>query len=228
MIRAATSFSELFEKAHPGLHIVIEPGSSRSAVDGVRKGALDIGLVGHTLSSAECKGLYTAPIKKEAILLVTYPANPVQSLSLEQIRGVYLGEITNWSQVGGKNQAIVPFTRWKNSMIRRIFLETTFGDDAGVQEKAFRIAKDKVLKTIRKIQGSLGYAPTTLEVARTGGVKILKVNGYAPTRQNVARGAYPFSRTLLVISREAPVELVSNWISGFEKFVEDDNRAREP
>jgi len=228
MIRAAKSFSELFEKTHPGLNIHVKPGSSRSAVVGVRTGTLDIGLVGHAISPTDGKGLYLATIKKEAILLVTYPANPVESLRLEQIRRIYLGEISNWSDLGGEDQVIVPFTRWKNSMIRRIFLKITFGNDVAVQEKAFRIAKDKVLRTIRKIQGSLGYSPTPLEVAEESGVKILGVSGHRPTRQNVERGAYPFSRTLLVVSAHSPVELVRQWIKGFVEFVQREDKTRQP
>jgi phosphate transport system substrate-binding protein len=227
MIRAAMNFSELFEKAHPGLTVVVEPGSSRSAVNGVRAGKLDIGLVGHAIPPRDRNGLSIVPIKKEAILLVTYPANPVASLSLAQIRGVYRGEISNWARLGGEAQAIVPFTRWQNSMIRRIFLRIAFGNEAGIQEKAFRIPKDKVLRTIKKIQGSLGYTPTTLEVARGSDVKILAVDGHEPTRQNVQRGAYPFSRTMVVISADAPNAILLDWMNGFAKFVQEESEARQ-
>lgn len=228
MIGAARSFSELFEKSRPGLRIDLEPGSSASAITGVRAGRLDVGLVGHAISLTDRTGFHVVPVKKEAILLMTYPTNPVTGLSLAQICGIYLGQISNWAQVGGEDQAIVPFTRRKNSMIRRIFLGTAFGNDDAVEEKAFRIAKDKVLRTLRKIKGSLGFAPTSVEIAEASGVKILAVDGNEPTRQNVRQGAYPFSRTLLVISADPPSGIVLEWINGFVRFVQKDSGTRQP
>ena len=227
LIRAAKSFSQAFEKMHPGVGIVIEPGRSRTAIRAVRAGKLKIGLLGHALAPADTRGLHIEAIEKQAILVVTYPTNPVKSLQLAQIRSIYSGGITNWHHLGGENQVIVPFTRRKSSMIRQIFM-STLGNAPSTQETAFRIAKDKVLKTIKKIQGSLGYASTSLKKAREGGIKVLAVNGRAPTRQNVQQGTYPFSRTLLVITAARPDTLTSEWIRGFVKFVRQESSARRP
>jgi len=228
MIWAAKSFSEGFKKAHPGVSVAIEPGSSRSAVSAVRAGKLAIGLMGHAIAPADMAGLYLAPIEKQPILLLTYSTNPVSNLSLAQIRQIYLGHITNWAQVGGENQAIVPFTRRKNSMIRQIFMGFVVGEDPAAKEKAFRIAKDKVLKTIKKIQGALGFDATSVEKAASSGVKVLSVNGNPPTRQNVQRGTYPFSRTLFVIAAEPPDGLVLEWIKGFVTFIRKQSAAHQP
>lgn len=228
MIRAAKSFSQTFEKTHPGVRVEVEPGSSRSAVRDLRAARLDIGLAGHAIPVGDSRGLYIEPVDKQAILLVTYPQNPVNTLSLAQIRGIYLDDITNWQRVGGEDQIIVPFTRRKNSTIRQIFMDTLFSQHVAADEKAFRIAKDKVLKTIKKIQGALGFASTSLKKAKEGGVKVLAVNGNPPTHEKVKHGTYPFSRTLLVMTARPPSGLTLEWIRGFVTFVRKESSAQHP
>ena len=137
---------------------------------------------------------------------MTYSGNPVSSLTLEQIRRIYLGQITNWREVRGENKGIIPLTRESSSSILKIFLHRLFGKGFNGQLKAFtiRTRKEKVLKTVKRIEGSIGYGVVRQEQAEAQGVKILEVEGKFPTERNIREGLYPFTRPHLLVSRGTP------------------------
>ncbi|MGH7830262.1 MAG: hypothetical protein ACREP8_08790, partial [Candidatus Binatia bacterium] len=87
-------------------------------------------------------------------------------------------------------------------------------------EKAFilRAGKEKVLKTIKRIEGVVGYGILRPDQAQTQGVKILAVEGNFPNEKNIRDGLYPLVRPHLVISHGRPAGLRREWIEGFVKF----------
>ncbi|HET8562788.1 MAG TPA: substrate-binding domain-containing protein, partial [Candidatus Binatia bacterium] len=142
-------------------------------------------------------------------------------LTLEQLQQVYLGQITNWKEVGGEDKGIVPLTREASSPLHKTFIESLFGKGFRGQEKAFilRAKKENVLKTIKRIRGSLGYGIVRLEEAEAEGVKVLAINGKMPSAENITDKLYPFTRPLFLISNGRPEPIVQEWMSGFAKFV---------
>jgi phosphate transport system substrate-binding protein len=170
----AERFSALFRKDHPEVKIVIRGGGSNHAVAAARRGEIDIGLVTRGLSASEKADLIATPFDRDAIFIVTYSGNPVLSLTLEQLRGIYLGKITNWREVRGEMKGITPFTRESKSGVRRVFLDLLFGKGFSGEIKAFtiRARKEKVLKTIKRIEGSIGYGILGWEQAEAEGVRV--------------------------------------------------------
>lgn len=220
VVPLAEHFSAQFRKQHPGVEIEIVGGGSNYAVNATQRGDIDIGLVNRSLTVAERATVHTAPFGHDAILILTYPGNQVANLTLEQIRRIYLGEFTNWRDVGGEDQGIIPLTREKSSAIHSIFIQNLFGSGFNGQEKAFilRASKEKVLKTIKRIQGVVGYGILRLEQAQSQGVKIVAVEGNIPNEKNIREGLYPLVRPQLVISRARPEGFSREWMEGFVKF----------
>jgi phosphate transport system substrate-binding protein len=227
LIPLAETFSSRFLKNHPGVEIEIRGGGSTYAVNAAGRGEIDIGLVARGLDAAEKQYLYEKPFGHDAIFLVTYPGNPVGSLTLEQIRRIYLGQITNWRDVGGEDQGIIPLTRESSSNIHAIFIQHLFGGNFNGQEKAFtlRTSKEKILKTIKRVRGSIGYGILHLEQAEAEGVRVLGIEGKLPTGQNIDLGLYPLTRPLLLISPKTPEGIVEKWMRGFVQF---NNNTRRP
>lgn len=112
-------------------------------------------------------------------------------------------------------------TREQGSALRKTFFDHVFGRGFNGQEKAFalRASKGKVLRTIKRIEGSIGYGIVGLDEAESQGVKILAVEGKFPSAENIQRGLYPLSRPQLVISTEAANASVREWILAFLDFV---------
>lgn len=220
VVPLAEQFSTRFRKEHPGTEIEIVGGGSNYAVHATQRGEIDIGLISRSLNAPEKNSLHVAPFGHDAILILTHPGNRVGNLTLEQIRRIYLGEITNWRQVGGEDQGIIPLTREKSSGIHAIFTQNLFGAGYNVQEKAFilRASKEKVLKTIKRIEGVVGYGILRLDQAESQGVKVLAIQGNFPNEKNIREGLYPLVRPQLVISQGKPTGLRRQWMEGFVKF----------
>jgi phosphate transport system substrate-binding protein len=160
------------------------------------------------------------PFGHDAIIVLTYPGNPVSNLTLDQLRRIYLGPIVNWQQLGGENRGIVPLTRERSSGIHAMFVNHLFGTSFNGNEKAFtiRASKEKILKTIKRIEGSVGYGILRLEQAQTEGVKVLRIDGQLPSDTNIQGGSYPLTRPQLLISQKQPDKIIEAWIRGFSQF----------
>ncbi len=218
----AERFSDRFRKAHPGIEIEIRRGNSNYAVNAAQTGEIQIGLVTRNLSVTENAALHVESMGHDAIILLSYPWNSVTGLSLEQLQKIYLGKITNWREVGGEDKGIVPMTREGSSALHGTFIDSLFGKGFTGQEKAFilRANKDKILRTIKRVRGSLGYGIVRVEEAQAEGVKVLAIDGKPPTAANIQAELYPFTRPQLLISKSQPNRLVQEWMLGLVKFAD--------
>jgi phosphate transport system substrate-binding protein len=140
------------------------------------------------------------PIAKEAFVFFVHKDNPVNSLTLEQIQDIYQKKIINWNTVGGKAEKIKPFQRPENSGSQTIMLAKVMGDKplppplreeyaAGMGGVINRVA------TYRNYSSSIGYS---FRFYATGmkpnaNIKLLAINGIAPSVVNIRNGSYPFT-----------------------------------
>lgn len=216
----AEQFSAQFRNRHPGVEVEIRRANSNYAVEAVRSGQIEIGLVTRSLSGAEKADLRVESMGHDAMILLSYPRNSVAGLTLEQLRNVYLGKTINWREVSGEDKGIVPLTREKSSALHSIFIDRLYGKGFNGREKAFilRANKDKILRTIKRVRGSLGYGIVGMEEAQAQGVKVLAVDGKLPTAANLKEGLYPFTRPQLLISKAGTNGAVRDWIADFVKF----------
>ena len=223
----AEKFSARFQKERPGLEIEIRRTNSNYAVSAVQSGQIQVGLVTRSLSAAEKAEFHVTSMGHDAIILLSYPWNSVTDLTLEQLQKIYLGKITNWREIGGEDKGIVPLTREHSSAIHGTFIESLFGRGFSGQEKAFilRANKEKVLRTIKRVRGSVGYGIVGVEEAQAEGIKVLAINGKAPNTANIREGLYPFTRPQLLVSKARPSPLVQEWMLGLARFADQSAKA---
>jgi phosphate transport system substrate-binding protein len=220
----AEKFSERFRNDHPGVETEIRRTNSNYAIHAVQSGDIQIGLVTRYLSAAEQSVLQVESIGHDAMLLLSYPWNSATNLTLEQLRNIYLGTIINWREIGGEDKGVVPFTRESTAALHATFIDSLFGKGFKGQEKAFvlRATKDKVLRTIKRVRGSVGYGIVRVEEAQAEGVKVLAIDGMFPNATNIQERLYPFTRPLLLISRGRPAPLAQEWMLSLVKFAAQD------
>jgi phosphate transport system substrate-binding protein len=216
----ADKFSARFRDRHPGVKIEIRRSNSNFAVQATLAGEVHIGLVTRHLSPAESSLLYAERIGQDAVTILSHPDNAVANLSLDQLRDIYQGKITEWRDVGGGTSGIVPLTREPGSALYAIFIDTLFGRDSRAQPKAFvlRANKEKVLRTIKRVRGSVGYGIVRVEEAHAEGVTVLAVNRFMPTADKLQNENYPFTRPHLLVTKDAPRGIIREWVSGFAEF----------
>jgi phosphate transport system substrate-binding protein len=221
LIPLAEKYSTEFHKSHPEVEVEIRRASSNYAIDAVRNGEIQLGLVARRIGAREKSEFKVVPLGHDAIILLSYPWNSVANLTLEQLRQIYLGKITRWKEVGGEEQGIVPLTREASSALHKMFFESVFGKGFGHHEKAFilRANKDKVLRTIKRIRGSLGYGIVRLDEAQAEGVTVMAIDGKFPSASNIRQEIYPLIRPQFLICKQSSTGVVEEWKRGFEKFV---------
>ena len=135
--------------------------------------------------------LELVPIGSDAFVFIVNDSNPVSDITIEQIRGIYSGQITNWKELGGKNMQIAAMRRNKNSGSQTA-LEKIMGD--------IPIKPDYTALFGSPIGFSFRYYVTGM--LGEGGVKILTINGIAPTPETIADGSYPIAGNIYAIYRK--------------------------
>lgn len=223
----AEKFSARFRLDHPGVEIEVRRGNSNYAVAAAHGGEIQIGLVTRNLTGAELAALRVESMGRDAIIILSYSWNTVTNLTLEQLRGIYSGKIVNWRELGGEDKGIVPLTR-EASSLHTMFVDNLFGRGFNGPEKAFvlRAGKDKILRTIKRVRGSLGYGIVRVEEARAEGVKVLAVDGKAPTEANIREAVYSFTRPRLLITKDRSDPLILEWMRGFAALAARDEAGR--
>lgn len=162
------------------------------------------------IADAEEKGttfVYTQ-IAYEAFVFFVHKDNPVDSLTLEEIKGIYSGAITNWSEVGGKNERIVPFQRnegsGSQSMLIRLMgdspiiepnMQTRVGGMGGIIEE---VADYKNKST------SIGFSFRYYVegIIKNPDIKVIAIDGVAPTVDNIRSNTYPIIAPVYAVTYE--------------------------
>lgn len=144
------------------------------------------------LEAAEAAGvaLTMTPIGREAFVFLVNRDNPVDGLTQDQLRGLFTGEYTNWSQVGGKNAPVWPLRRVAGS-----------GSQAALE--AFLDGQTPVIDPLGLFGESIGYSFRwyVTQSPYADGVKLLAVDGVSPTPAAIRDGTYPLTTTFYAITR---------------------------
>lgn len=143
----------------------------------------------------------------EAFVFFVHKDNPINSLTTEQIKGIYSGEITNWSQVGGSDEEIIPFQRDNNSGSQSMMIRF-MGDTLLMQAETKVIqGMGAVVEEVVDYQsraGSIGYSfRYYLEgIVQNPEVKMIAVEGVAPTAENIRNNTYPIVTPVYAVTYE--------------------------
>ena len=203
MQKVINTLGEAFMNENKGITFTYNPTGSSSGIKAVQEGRCDIGLSSRALKAEEKEaGLKETVLAYDGIAIIVNPENPVEELSLEQIAKIYTGEITNWSEVGGKDAQIVLIGREAGSGTRDGFESITGTTDA-CQYRQELTATGDVITTVAQNPDAIGYA-SLASVKDT--VKALAVEGVTPSEETVKDGSYLVQRPFVLVTKDG-VEL---------------------
>ncbi len=162
------------------------------------------------------------PIGSEAFVFFVHKDNPIDSLTTEQIQKIYSGEITNWKELGGKNEKIAAFQRnegsGSQSMLKR------FMGDIPIMEAPTEQVNDLMAGIVEQVanykskSGSIGFSfRYYMEgIIQNPDIKLLAVDGVAPTIENIKNGSYPIVAPLYAVTYEGNdnenVQKLIDWV----------------
>jgi len=217
----AEKLSETFMDLNPDLKIEIQGGGSSVGVTSVGEGTVDIGNASRDIKSSEKEkfpSLQVFTIAYDGIAVVTHPDTKLDSLSVEQVRAIFAGEITNFKELGGSDATIIVVSREEGSGTRAAFedLVMKYKDAAGEKQKKdiferalLQQSNGQVRTTVATAANAIGYLSFGFLDDSTSPVKI---NGVEPTVANVKNGSYSIFRPLNMLTNGAPSGLAQAFL----------------
>jgi phosphate transport system substrate-binding protein len=177
--------------------------SATGSGDGIKAAAAqtaEIGMSSRELSPSELgTGIEEHLIAIDGIAVIVNSGNPVSGLSIEQIRGIYTGEITDWSRVGGKPGKIAVVSREPGSGTRGAFEEIVKFQDKLVKGAIEFDGTGAVKAEISRNVDAIGYISLG---SVDNSVKPLGVDGVAATTANVIKKSYKIARPFLLLTKK--------------------------
>ena len=197
------------------------------AYDNLMKGEVDMifaaGPSVTQMNVAKQKGLELklTPIGREAFVFFVNQKNKVDGLSLEQIKSIYAGNLTNWKEVGGDDDKIRAFQRPADSGSQTT-LEKLMGDTPIMEAPSEDIASGMggIINEVSKYKNyknSIGYTFRfySTEMVRNDQIRLLEIDGVAPTKETIRSGTYPITSEFYIVTAGTDnpnVEILIDWI----------------
>ena len=224
----AEKLAEAFTTENAGIRIDVQGGGSSVGVKAAAEGTSDIGMASREIKDSELTefpNLKVFVIARDGIAIVTHPDTPVSDLTIDQVRDIFSGKITNWKDVGGEDQSIILVSREEGSGTRAAFEEMVMGEDALIAASSIlQPSNGSVRTTVATTPNSIGYLSFGY---LDNTVKTISINGVAPTEANAVNGTYPIVRPLNMLTNGEPTGTVKAFLDFIlseagQKIVVDD------
>jgi phosphate transport system substrate-binding protein len=192
--------AEEYNRVHPEVTVEVQGGGSTAGIQAVVEGLANIGSCSRSLKQEET-GFTPIVIARDGLAIVVHPSNPLKGLTREQIRGLFSGEITRWSQVGGADREVRLISREEGSGTREAFQKLVMGESRVSRKALTQESNGAVKELIRNDACAIGY----MSLGLIGGeLKALDVDGVRACPERVKEGSYPLVRPFLFVLRGEP------------------------
>ena len=191
---------EEFEANNQGVTIEINQTGSSSGIKDTISGTTEIGMSSRELTNEESKNLKEVTIAVDGIGVVVNKNNPVKNLTLEQIKDIFTGKITNWSEVGGEDKEIVVVSREEGSGTRTAFQEIlNYSTEDTVKNAIVNNSTGATKVMVEENDNAIGYMSIGYI---DDSIASVNVDGVESTADNVKSGEYKIQRPFLLVYKE--------------------------
>jgi phosphate transport system substrate-binding protein len=199
-------------KAQKGVKVSVSGGGSGAGIKGAASGKFDIGDSSRDPASSDATGLWFTPVTREPFVVVVNPRNPIKSLTATQIRSIFLGQTTQWSQLGWSGGgSIKVYSRVGTSGTLATFQKLFLGGSK-VTSSAVQLASNGLDRS-RVAGNKNGISFLTYQyTVGTKVVKPLKVGGIGGTLKNVLNGSYDYWGYQYFVTKGAPTGAVKTYV----------------
>jgi len=200
-VPAVQALAARFKELHPGVVWTVTETGSDAAISLAASGNVDLGFISRDLKESEKTKVGALSIGFSGTAVIVNAANPVTNLTRDQVRRIYVGEITNWSQVGGIDEPIRPFIREANAATRTSFEAYIFGTAKPTYAKAVAevFEVEATFSAVASFRGSIGIATVGARTAQDTALRMIAIDGIFPTLENLADGSYKIERPLYLV-----------------------------
>lgn len=222
MVILGQRWAEEYMKKNPATTVQVTGGGSGTGISALINGTTDVCQASRTMSAAEKEKLrdrYATTgteitVARDGLSVYVGASNPLTEISMEQLKGIFTGKVTNWKDLGGPDAKIIVYSR-ENSSGTYVFFKEHVLNNADYTPRAQTMpGTAAVVNAVAKEKFGIGYGGA----AYAKGIKILKVKkdaqspGVTPELANVKSGSYPLSRPLFFYLRNKPAGDIKSFV----------------
>jgi len=208
--------AEVFMDDNPNADISVRGGGSGVGIASLIDGTCNIGNSSRPIKDTELdraaalgRDIKAHVIAMDGIAVIVNPENKVNTLTKKQLKDIYIGKVSNWSQVGGADEKIVVISRDTSSGTFEAF-STLALESAKVRSNALMQASNQaVASTVARTPQAIGYVGLGF---LSGGVKAIEYEGVMPSKETVLTGKYLLGRPLFMYTNGAPKGLTKELV----------------
>lgn len=203
-----------FEQRHPGVRVDVQTGGSSRGVADARSGVADIGMVSRAMKPQE-SDLGASAIALDGVAVIVHKSNPLPSLGSAQIRAIFTGQVSNWKELGGKDQRITVVNKAEGRSTLELFASHFQLKNSDIRAQVVIGDNQQGIKTVAGNPGAIGYVSIgagEFEVEQGAPLRLLPLDGIAATSDAVRAGRFALSRPLNLVTRGAPSGLARQFI----------------
>jgi len=224
LLHLSTEWAEAFMDANPDIDVAVTGGGSGTGIAALLNGTTDVANASRKikqkeLDNAKASGKQIKEIKvaRDGISVVVHPSNPVNELTMDQLKKIFAGAYTKWSQVGGPDTEIIVLSRDHSSGTYAFFKKRVLGKLEYATTARFVPSNSAIVNQASMDHGAIGYVGLGYYENARGrikGIAVVDGGGQAvlPSVKSVSNGSYPISRTLQVYVVGDPSGAVKKYI----------------
>jgi len=215
-----------FENLHPGLSVEVSGGGSATGIRALINGNADIATSSTFIDDKDVEyamrqGVYPVPfqIANDCIIPIVHRSNPVTEITLADLKRIYLGQVRNWSQLGGPNRKIEAVERDVTSGTHEVWHELVMNREVSSNPLPIQDSNAGIIELISNNPDAIGYISLSYLNAR---VKPIRVDGTLGSSRTMRDGSYRISRPLFMFTNGWPEGKTLEYIN----FVLDPQRGQ--
>ena len=222
MVILAQRWAEVYMSKKSDVTIQVTGGGSGVGIAALINGTTDLCNSSRPMKPSEREKLkqryntlgVEIKVAKDGLSIYENAAGSISELTLEQIKDIYTGKITNWKDLGGPNAKIIVYGRENSSGTYVYFKDNVLGGADFTSAMQSMPGTAAVVNAVAKDKNAIGFGGA----AYAKGIKFIKVKkdanspGYEPTAENVKSGDYPISRFLYIYTRSKPTGAIKEYI----------------
>jgi phosphate transport system substrate-binding protein len=208
--------SEPFMKMYPDIEIVLTGTGSGDGIVAMIVGTADIANSSRFIKDKEIKmvlekGGLPVPfqVAYDCIVPVVHPSNPIQNITMTDLKKIYSGEIKTWKQLGGTNDSIDVISRDPSSGTFEVWQEKVLQKSPQAPGSKLMDSNASVAKAVAAGKNTIGYVGIGYINHQ---IKALRVDGVEASHKTAVSGKYPVSRPLFMFTRGWPENKVKTFI----------------
>ena len=219
MEKLANAMNEAFMEKYPNVSATAEFTGSSAGIESLAAGSVDIGDASRALSDDEKgQGIVENIVAIDGIAVITDTDNTITDIKSEDLAKVYTGEITNWKDLGGKDDQIVVICREAGSGTRDAFEELMDVKDSCKYAQELD-STGAVLAKVAATPGAVGYVSLDVLDDTVNG---LKINSVEPTEENILAGTYVLQRPF-VMATKGEISEQSEQVQAYFDFINSED-----